>query len=150
MNDGGQDSGTGERWAADLANMPTFSPTHPGGPAIVKSEEVAVASGKYWVRPEKQDGATGYAVLRGDVLVAAPPYYSKDPRRIKELQIQASEIASSLAWRDVTIAFAESQIANGIEQLVAAIMAEDEAEGGDSWRSTERYADLVGRTAREP
>ena len=26
----------------------------------------------------------------------------------------------------------------------------EKAEGGDSWRSTERYADLVGRMAREP
>ena len=26
----------------------------------------------------------------------------------------------------------------------------EKAEGGESWRSTERYADLVGRTAREP
>jgi len=29
-------------------------------------------------------------------------------------------------------------------------MTEDKAEGGDSWRSMEQHADLVGRTAHEP
>jgi len=176
-SDGGQGSGTGERWSSDLANMPTFSPTHPGGP-MKKAEDVVAASGSYWVRPEKQpDGATGYAVLRGDRLVAAPPYYSKDPKRIKELQVEASKIASGLAWWEVTMQFVDDQL---VRLVLDSIMAEDEAdgsdasptrswskerwsedltpadyqaeggEGGDSWRSTEQHADLVGRTAHEP
>ena len=136
MNDGGQDSGTGGRWASDLAHLPGFSPTHPGGP-VKKVEDVVAANGKYWVRPEKQDGATGYSILYGDVLLATTPH-ATEPERIKQYQAWACKIASSLSWRAATLQFVDEQLA---EWLLAALITEDEAAD---------CAHLVGRTAREP
>ncbi|MBM3135539.1 MAG: hypothetical protein FJZ89_09725 [Chloroflexi bacterium] len=153
---------TDSRWAADLAHLPGFSPTHPGGPAR-KVEDVVAANGKYWVRAEVKGQAIGYSVLHGDRLLATTPY-ATEPKRIEEYRVWASRIAASLAWRDATLQWADEQFDMDMERLIKELLAEankwspTHSWGNERWSEDltladyqmEQHADLVGRTAHEP